>query len=185
MANIPWGTILKSFVDGVMTFWQGGTWHKAEWSTNYGLSAEAFASNMSFFPIPAARRGGQPNGISHPMVYMISSRSKHPMLAFRLLVHASAADLNVQHALHSGHLAIRAAEAALPSYTADRFLRQATGLLRYARLAPNHADWPQYEAIITEAIRAVQTRRLAPPEAVQFVTTRLRQQLRNQVRIVD
>jgi hypothetical protein len=31
----------------------------------------------------------------------------------------------------------------------------------------------------------VQARRLAPPEAVQFVTTRLRQQLRNQVRIVE
>jgi inositol-phosphate transport system substrate-binding protein len=29
MANIPWGTILKSFVDGIMTFWQGGTWHRA------------------------------------------------------------------------------------------------------------------------------------------------------------
>jgi len=185
MANIPWGTILKSFVDGVMTFWQGGTWHKAEWRTNYGLTEEAFTSNISFFPIPPAQRGGQPNGISHPMVYMISSRSKHPTLAFRLLVHASAADLNAQHALHSGHLAIRAAEAALPAYSADRFLRQATGLLRYARFAPNHTDWPQYEAIVTEAIRAVQTRRLAPPEAVQFVTTRLRQQLHNQVRIVD
>ena len=185
MANIPWGTILKSFVDGVMTFWQGGTWHRAEWRTNYGLSEDAWTSNMSFFPIPPARRGGQPNGISHPMVYMISSRSKHPELAFRLLVHASAADLNAQHALHSGHLAIRADEAALPSYSADPFLRQATGLLRYARFAPNHTDWPQYEAIVTEAIRAVQARRLAPPEAVQFVTARLRQQLRNQVRIVD
>ncbi len=119
------------------------------------------------------------------MVYMISSHSKHPALAFRLLVHASAADVNVQHALHSGHLAIRAAEAELPSYAADRFLRQATGLLRYAHFAPNHADWPQYEAIVTEAIRAVQTRRLAPSEAVQFVTARVRQQLRHQVRIVD
>ena len=51
--------------------------------------------------------------------------------------------------------------------------------------APNHPDWPQYEAIVTEAIRAVQARRLAPPEAAQFVTMRLRQQLRHQVRIVD
>ena len=32
---------------------------------------------------------------------------------------------------------------------------------------------------------AVQARRLVPTEAVQFVTARLRQQLRNQVRIVD
>ena len=31
----------------------------------------------------------------------------------------------------------------------------------------------------------MQARRLAPPKAVQFVTMRLRQQLRNQVRIVD
>jgi len=45
--------------------------------------------------------------------------------------------------------------------------------------------WPQYEAIVTEAIRAVQTRRLAPSEALQFVTTRVRQELRHQVRIVD
>lgn len=185
MASMPWGTVLKSFVDGVMTFWQGGTWHKAEWIANYGLSEEAFASTISFFPIPAARRGGQPNGISHPMVYMISSRSKHPTLAFRLLVHAVAADLNVRHALHSGHLAIRASAAALPPYSADPFARQATGLLRFARLVPNHPDWPQYEAIVTEAIRAVQTRRLAPSEAVQFVTMRLRQQLRHQIRIVD
>jgi maltose-binding protein MalE len=65
------------------------------------------------------------------------------------------------------------------------FLRQATGLLRYARFAPNHPDWSQYEAIVTEAIRAVQARRLAPPEAARFVTMRLRQQLHNQVRIVE
>ena len=116
---------------------------------------------------------------------MISSHSKHPVLAFRLLVHASAAELNVQHALHSGHLAIRAAEAELPAYSANHFLRQATGLLRYARFAPNHPAWPQYEAIVTEAIRAVQTHRLTTPDAAQYVTTRLRQQLRNQVRIVD
>jgi len=185
MTTMPWGTVLKSFVDGVMTFWQGGTWHKAEWLTNYGLTEAMFHENISFFPIPAARLGGAPQGISHPMVYMLSSRSPHAALAVRLLVHASAADLNVQHALHSGHLAIRASEAALPAYTADRFLRQATGLLHYARFAPNHTEWPQYEAIVTEAIRAVQTRRLTPPDAVQFVTTRLRQQLRNQVRIVD
>jgi maltose-binding protein MalE len=75
--------------------------------------------------------------------------------------------------------------AVLPSYSADPFLRQATGLLRYARCALNHTDWPQYEAIVTAAIRAVQARRLAPPEALQFVTTRLCQQLRNQVCIVE
>lgn len=80
-------------------------------------------------PDPASAARGQPHGISHPMVYMISSRSKHPALAFRLLVHASAADLNAQH--------------------------------------------------------AVQARRLAPLDAVQFVAKRLRQQLRNQVRIVE
>jgi maltose-binding protein MalE len=57
--------------------------------------------------------------------------------------------------------------------------------LRYAHFAPNHTDWTQYEAIVTEAIRAVQARRLTPPQAVQFVTMRLRQQLRNQVRIVE
>lgn len=185
MANIPWGTILKSFVDGVMTFWQGGTWHKAEWLTNYGLSEEAFANNISFFPIPSGQRGGKPNGISHPMVYMISSHSKYPDLALQLLVHASAADLNARHALQSGHLAIRASQAALPAYQADRFLSQATGLLRFAHFSPNHADWTPYEAIVTEAIRAVQTRRLTPQDGVQFVTTRLRQQLRNQIRIVD
>jgi hypothetical protein len=75
--------------------------------------------------------------------------------------------------------------AILPSYSADPFLRQATGLLRYARCALNHTDWPQYEALATAAIRAVQARRLAPPEALQFVTTRLCQQLRNQVCIVE
>lgn len=185
MANIPWGTILKSFADGVVTFWQGGSWHKAEWLANYGMTEEAFARSVSFFPIPPAQRGGQPHGISHPMVYMVSQRSPHPELAVRLLVHASAADLNALHALHSGHLAIRASEADLPTYRADGFLRQATELLRYARLAPNHPEWPQYEAIVTEAIRAVQARRLTPAEATQFVTSRLRQQLRQQVRIVE
>jgi inositol-phosphate transport system substrate-binding protein len=186
MANVPWGTILKSFVDGVMTFWQGGTWHKAEWLSNYGLTEETFARHIRFFPIPSARRGGQPNGISHPMVYMISSRSKHPTLAGRLLLHASAADLNLRHALQSGHLAIRESEAQLPAYANDAFLRQATTLLlRYARFAPNHPLWPQYEAIVGEVLRAVETRSLSPPEAVRFVTMRLRQQLREHIRIVE
>ncbi|MGE3541674.1 MAG: extracellular solute-binding protein, partial [Candidatus Tectimicrobiota bacterium] len=185
MANIPWGTILKSFVDGVVTFWQGGTWHKAEWLANYGLSEATFASHIGFFPIPSAQRGGRPQSISHPMVYMLSSACKHPALAIRLLVHASAADLNARHALQSGHLAIRTSETALPAYSADRFLSRATSLLRYASFAPNHPAWPQYEAVVTEAIRAVQARRLPVQEAVQFVSTRLRQQLRNQIHLIE
>ena len=65
-------------------------------------------------------------------------------------------------------------------------------LLGSLRLRPHCAcfrprDCAQSWTIGTDdsQIRAVQARRLAPPEAVQFVTMRLRQQLRNQVRIVE
>jgi hypothetical protein len=46
-------------------------------ATNLQTTAERL-----FFPTPPAQRGGQPNGISHPMVSMISSRSKHPAVQF-------------------------------------------------------------------------------------------------------
>jgi inositol-phosphate transport system substrate-binding protein len=188
MTNIPWRSILGPFsAEGKILFFMGGIWQSGEFIRDYGVSRDPndFFSRIDWMLIPAGRKGGRPVTLSHPIIYVVSARSKEKDLAFRIVTEASSADLNAIHSVNSYHIAIRRAVVQMPEYKNHVWLNRATPLLEYATFIPNHEDFGRYDQIIYEAIQAVETNRLTPDAALQFVETQMRAQIRDQLMVVE
>ncbi|MDR7517950.1 MAG: extracellular solute-binding protein [Armatimonadota bacterium] len=186
MTNMTWRSILGGFAaEGKLLFWLGGIWQSGEFIKDYGVPAGEFFTRIDWMLIPPGTKGGRPVTLSHPIIYVVSARSREKELAFRIVTEASAADLNAIHNVNSVHLAIRKAVVDIPEYKNNPWLSRATALLEYTTFLPLHEDFGKYDQIIYEAIQAVEFNRLSPEAALQFVETQLRSQLGNQLIVQD
>jgi inositol-phosphate transport system substrate-binding protein len=188
MTNIPWRSILGPFsAEGKIQFFMGGVWQSGEFIRDYGVTSNPteFFSRIDWMLIPAGRKGGRPVTLSHPIIYVVSARSRERDLAFRLVTEASSTDLNAIHSVNSYHIAIRKDVTQTAEYRNHAWLNKATPLLEYATFIPNHEDFGRYDQIIYEAIQAVETNRLSPDAALQFVETQMRSQIRDQLMVVE
>jgi inositol-phosphate transport system substrate-binding protein len=188
MTNIPWRSILGPFsAEGKIQFIMGGIWQSGEFIRDYGVTKnpQEFFSRIDWTLIPTGRKGGRPVTLSHPIIYVVSARSKEKDVAFRVLTEASSADLNALHSVNSYHIAIRKAVTEMAEYKNHAWLNKATPLLQYATFIPNHEDFGRYDQIIYEAIQAVETNRLNPEQALQFVENQMRSQIKDQLLVVE
>ncbi len=163
-------------------FWNGGTWHWAEWTQKYLDGNEQYLwDNVGFMLIPAGEPGLKPTTLSHPLVYMVSSSSKHPDLAFRIITLATTADLNSRHATNSGHLAILQSQFNHPAYKANKFLQQAAYMVEYTNFQPNSPDFGEYDRIMWTALSAVMAGDMSVDDAVAFVEDEMQAALGDKV----
>jgi len=184
LIGTPWNTIHRSFAgpEGDVLFYLGGTWNVAEWMNMFGYTKEDIKAKFTYTLVPSAEKGKPGNTISHPVAYMVTSKSKYPELATLLILLASDARLNAIHAVNSGHLAIRYAELSLPMYAEDDFLTDtAKKLLPYATFAPNNDRFNEYNKIIFDAMTGLESGKMTPKFAVEWVVQRLRAQLKDEV----
>ena len=178
MTNTPWRSVHGGFGgEGKVLFWLGGSWNGAGYIQDYGVPAADFFNRMDWGLVPAGRKGGKALTLSHPIIYVVSARSKEKELAFRVVTEASSADLNATHALHSFNLPVRKAVTQIPAFKANVWLSRATELLPYTSFIPNHEDWGKYDQIVYEAMQAVETNRLTPDKALAFVETQMKTQI--------
>ena len=131
--------------------------------------------------IPASTKGGKPTTVTHPLVYMVSSQSKYPEIAFRLIMLASADDLNTLHAIGSSHLAINKTQSNFPAYANAKFLQSTTYMLDYTKFIPNHSKFSIYDNITWKALTAVAAGEMKPDQAVKLVEDELKAQMGNDV----
>ncbi len=175
-------------VAGDTLFWWGGTWHWAEYQrVDYGVGTfteEEMWETFGFMLYPPKDKGGRPLSISNPYVYMISSSSKNPDLAFKVVAKASEPDLVVKHALESGHLAWRKAALEVPAYKENAFVMATTPLLEYTRFCPAHPLWEKYLSITYSAIQGVEMGDMTPEEALEFLKTELKAAIGDELEIV-
>ncbi|MEM1610407.1 MAG: hypothetical protein QXQ57_02025 [Sulfolobales archaeon] len=164
-------------VAGKVLFWFGGTWHKGQWVGSFGLKEEDFWRYFGYALYPPGHRGGKPVTLSQPLVYMISSTSKNPELAFLIITLATDSYLNARHAVSSAHLAIRYSELSHPEYTKDRFLAETGYMVKYARYQPNHPKWGIYQQAIFDVIRGIEGGALDTGQAVDSLRRILESQL--------
>ncbi|MDR7420637.1 MAG: hypothetical protein QN178_17190, partial [Armatimonadota bacterium] len=186
--NIPWRSILGPFsAEGKVQFIMGGIWQSGEFIRDYGVTRDPteFFSKIDWTLIPAGRKGGKPVTLSHPIIYVVSARSREKDIAFQIVTEASSAELNAIHSVNSYHIAIRKAVTQMAEYKNHVWLNRATPLLQYATFIPNHEDFGRYDQIIYEAIQAVETNRLTPDAALQFVENQMRSQIRDQLLVVE
>ena len=114
-------------------------------------------------------KGGSPVSLTHPIVYAISASTKEPELAVRLLGHASAADLNTDHAVTTTHIGIKPEQLEDPRYAEAWPLARATELLKITKFLPNNAQFGELNGIIYAAIQGVELGRLSADDAAEFV----------------
>ncbi len=165
-----------------------GTWRWASWHTNYlqDVGGEEYLwANAGFAPIPANKRGtGKPITLTHPLVYMVSSQSKHPDLALLLISKATVKELNTDYAVASGHLGVLKSQTDYPPYTSAKFLSATLPLLQYTTFLPNSPYWSAWSEAYYTGIQAVEIGDMTPDEAVDFVAGQLQNSLGDNVVIV-
>src|SRR5438270_480074 len=97
----------KQFYTGNAVFWMYGIWDLGTYAfPTYGLPSDEakFFADWGWIAAPPPKRGGAPGSLTHPIIYAVAARAADPELAVRLLGHASAADLNADHAVATTHL---------------------------------------------------------------------------------
>ena len=184
MIGTPWSSVHKEVTSGDVLAWMGGTWNWAEWKRDYGKTEKELENMFLIAPFPKSKNYGRPNTLSHPVVYMIPAHTKYPELAFLLITLATAPDLNMRHAVESGHLPIRWQETVLPEYHKDFIMQQGTKLLPYSGFIPNDSKFDLFNTIIFEGIQWAEGGQDAKT-VVNLVAMRLKSQLKDKVIIVE
>ncbi len=187
MTQTAWRDIHTAWTSGkVGIFLTGGSWNWKEWqAAPYNLKEEDMFKNIGWFPIPSGIKGGKPVSVSHPVVHLITKASKHPDLAMLIVTLASSVDLNANHALGSGHLAIRESELAYAPYAKNVYVREVSKILKYSRFAPNHEKAPLYMQTLFEAIGGVESGSVTPEDALKFWIERLKNALGDDLQVEE
>jgi len=169
---------------GKVLFWIGGTWQWAEWAEVFlkDLGGEAYMwENFGFGLIPAAEKGGNPNSLTHPLAYLVSSQCKDPDLAVALIAKVTNYGPNTRHAIASTHLGILKGQTEYKFYKGSRLLSEALYMLDYTTFLPNNPNWGTYSTVTYEALAAIVAGEFTPQEAVGFVVEGLNRELGDKV----
>ncbi|MEM0088069.1 MAG: extracellular solute-binding protein [Thermofilum sp.] len=169
--------IHPTIVAGKVLFWMGGTWHKGQWVSSFGLSEEKFWEMFGFMLYPPGEKGGRPVTLSQPMAYFISKTCKYPEVAFLILTLATDSYLNSLHAVQSAHLAILYSQLSDPTYTKDKFLAATGYMVEYAKYQPLHPKWGEYQTTIFEVVKGIETGAFTPDTALATFRDLLRSRL--------
>ena len=183
--GLGWGDAWHPGVSGSkVLFWIGGTWQWAEWAEAYlkDLGGEDYMwETFGFALIPAAEQGGQPNSLTHPLAFLISSQCEHPDLALALIDKVTDYGPNTRHAIASTHLGILKGQTEYKFYKDSRLLSEALYMLAYTTFLPNNPYWGSYSTITYEALAATVGGTFTPQEAVDFVVESLQRELGDNV----
>ena len=180
----PWSSIHKDVTSGKVLAWMGGTWNWAEWKKDYGKTEEELEDTFLIAPVPKSRDGGKPNTLSHPIVYMIPSTCKNPELAFLIITLASAPELNMRHAVESGHLPIRWQQTALSEYDKEFIMKEGTKLLPFSAFVPNDDTFNLFNQVIFEGMQMAESG-MNPDKVANDVGRRLQSQLKDKVEVIQ
>jgi inositol-phosphate transport system substrate-binding protein len=172
----------KAFYTGNGAFWMYGIWDLGTYAfPTFGLPKDktGFFADWGWIAAPAASKGGQAGSLTHPIIYAINARVADPELAVRLLGHASAADLNTDHAVTTTHLGIKSEQLKDPRYAEAWPLARATELLKITKFLPNNPQFGDLNGIIYIALQGVETGRLSAQQAADFVIDEATASLKN------
>lgn len=186
MTSWTWDTVHQSF-RGQQAFMKfHGIWNVPKQLKAMNLSGEKeYFRKLGWLHSPAAKKGGKPANLSHPIIYIVSKKSKHKELAALLVALASQSIPNTKHAVSTGHTPINHGQAAMPDFVKDGWaLRAGAKMLPYAEFMPAHAKIGQFNAILFKGIQGVETARLSPSEAVEFVAEEMQNELMSDVKIL-
>ncbi len=188
MTSWSWDSVHASFRTERTAFIKfHGIWNVPAQMKARGLEGpEDYFRAIGWTHSPPEKKGGKPANLSHPIIYVVSPKSKYPELAAYLIGLASQPYLNTLHAVTTAHLPIKYSQLGMPEFVNEGWaLRAAAPMLEYTTFMPNHAKVGQFNAIIYKGIQAVETGRLDPKEATAFVLDELESELGDEVILLD
>jgi inositol-phosphate transport system substrate-binding protein len=186
-----WDEIQGSFKTERTFIYHQGVWATKEWMLGDAKGAvwptdeAGYFHKIGWIHAPAADQGGEPRNLSHPIVYVVNPQSEHADLAAMLVAYATLPYYNTQHAVGSAHTAILNGQASMPAYQEAWYLAAATPMLARSTFIPNHPDFGRYNGILFMALEGVETGRLTPEEAIEFLVDEMTNELGDSVMIVD
>jgi inositol-phosphate transport system substrate-binding protein len=170
--SMEWNDIRAKFYQGNAAFWMYGIWDLGSVAfPTFGIPSDeaTFSKDWGWVACPPVEKGGKPSSLTHPVIYAIAADVEEPDLAVRLLGHASAADLNTDHAVTTTHIGIKPEQLEDPRYKEAWTLAKATELLQYTKFLPNNSKFGDLNGIIYTALQGVESGRLTAEDAADFV----------------
>ncbi len=171
--SMEWNDIRAQFYkENNAVFWMYGIWDLGSVAfPTFGLPQDekTFEKSWGWVAAPPAVKGGKPSSLTHPVIYAVSAKTKHPELAARLLGYASDADLNTDHAVTTTHLGIKPEQLKDPRYAEAWTLAKASPMLEFTKFLPNNPQFGDLNGIIYKAMQGVETGRLNAEDAADFV----------------
>lgn len=191
LTQMEWSNIHKTVVNGKALFYYGGIWNVFNWGQDnfhekLGKVDEKWVNeHLGMMLIPAAEKGGKPITLSHPFVYTVSAQTKHPELVKRLLELVADPALQAKHDVETFHLPVTKNVLDDPTFKANQTLNSVAYMTNYTTFLPNHNGFPQYSKAIFNAIQAVELGKKTPEQALQDLETQLKNDLGDQLKIVE
>jgi inositol-phosphate transport system substrate-binding protein len=179
--GMEWRIWHESVVAGKVLFWQGGTWHWAEWQQVYKADPDDMEKNVGYALVPPAENGKPGVTLTHPLAYMVTKNSKYPELAFRLIALAINPVFDARHAVTSAHLPVLTSTWKQSTYYKNKFLREVEYMLKFTTFIPNSSDFGTYDEIVFKGVSAVANGDVTPESAVDIVVRDLENALGDRV----
>lgn len=182
------GEILNTNVASAETvlFHQGGSWNWANWARNFAADRggnDYLLENMGLILFPAANAEVGAITLTHPLAYMISSKSEHPDVAMALIAAVTTPEINNLHAIGSFHLGILSTQIDTPEYIDNPAISQAHYMLDHTTNIPNHPGWNAWSNAWWLAIQAAESGESTAAEAVEVAVTQLTNELGDEITI--
>lgn len=182
------GNILNEGVASTedVLFYQGGTWNWANWALNFVADQggnDFLLENESLMLFPSMNEEVGAITLTHPLSYMISSKSENPDVAMALIAAVTTPEANNRHAIDSFHLGILNAQLDTPEYIENEAISQAHYMLDYTTAIPNDPGWTAWSNAWWTAIQAAFSGEATPEEAVELAVTQLENELGDAITI--
>jgi len=188
---MSWDEIQGAFKTEQAFIYHQGVWAVGEWMLgdakggNWPKDQAGYFKKIGWLHAPASVKGGQPANLSHPIVYVVNPKSKNAELAAMLVAYATLPYFNTKHAVTTAHTAILNGQRSMPDYANAWYLAAATPMLARSTFLPNHPEFGRYNGVLFKALQGVETGRLTPAKAIEFLEEELTSELKGNVKIVD
>lgn len=173
---MSWDDVITSFKQerafayhhGIFTMpWQlgdakGNTWPRDE---------KGYFDKIGWLMMPPAKKGDAATTLTTPVSYVVSAQSSHTDLAAHLVGLATLPYYNTKHVVSTFHTPILAGQASMLKMKDQWALRAAAPYLEITKFQPIHPKWSSYLGLIYKAIQGVETGRLLPEDAVDFIAS--------------
>ncbi|WP_425330057.1 ABC transporter substrate-binding protein [Terrirubrum flagellatum] len=189
--SMSWDEIQGAFKTEKAFIYHQGVWAVNEWmlgdakGANWPNDKTFYFKKIGWIHAPAGAKGGQPANLSHPIVYVVNPKSKNAELAAMLVAYATLPYYNTKHAATTAHTAVLNGQRSMPDYANAWYLDAATPMLARSTFIPNHPDFGRYNGVLFKALQGVETGRLTPAKAIEFLEDEMTSELKGSVKVVE